>query len=63
MSQIVVSGGVIHQINLLNRIIIFMRKAEKETEQFNLLRIADNENYPAFFILNGQKYILKIYKE
>ena len=32
-------------------------------EQFNLLRIVDNENYPAFFEINGHKYILKIYKE
>lgn len=32
-------------------------------EQFNLLRIVDNENYPAFFLINGQKYILKIYKD
>ncbi len=31
-------------------------------EQFNLLRIVDNENYPAFFVLNGHRYILKIYK-
>lgn len=29
-------------------------------EQFNLLRIVDNENYPAFFYKNGKKYILKI---
>lgn len=28
--------------------------------QFNLLRIVDNENYPAFFYKNGKKYILKI---
>jgi len=33
------------------------------TEQFNLLRIVDNEKYPAFFIKDGTKYILKIYKE
>lgn len=33
------------------------------SEQFNLLRIVDNERYPAFFLLNGEKYILKIYKE
>lgn len=33
------------------------------SEQFNLLRIVDNERYPAFFILNGKKYIIKIYKE
>ena len=32
------------------------------TEQFNLLRIVDNENYPAYFIYNGNKYILKIEK-
>ena len=29
-------------------------------EQFNLLRIVDNKNYPAFFYKNGKKYILKI---
>lgn len=32
-------------------------------EQFNLLRVCDNERYPAFFLLGDQKYILKIYKE
>ena len=31
-------------------------------EQFNLLRIVDNEKYPAFFIKNGKKYLLKIYE-
>lgn len=30
-------------------------------DQFNLLRVVDNEKYPAFFELNGYKYILKIY--
>jgi len=29
-------------------------------EQFNLLRIADNDEYPAFFYYKGKKYILKI---
>ena len=29
-------------------------------EQFNLLRIVDNENYPAFFYKNNKKYLLKI---
>ena len=29
-------------------------------EQFNLLRIVDNENYPAFFKINGKKYKIKI---
>lgn len=32
-------------------------------EQFNLLRIVDNENYPAFFYFNNKKYIIKIYTE
>lgn len=31
-------------------------------EQFDLLRIVDNKNYPAFFRINGQKYILKVDK-
>ena len=31
-------------------------------EQFNLLRVVDNERYPAFFVRNGQKYKLKIIK-
>jgi len=32
-------------------------------EQFNLLRVCDNERYPAYFIKDNQKYIVKIYKE
>lgn len=32
------------------------------SEQFNLLRVVDNERYPAFFIKDGVKYILKIEK-
>lgn len=32
-------------------------------EQFNLLRVVDNERYPAFFHISGKKYILKVYKE
>lgn len=31
-------------------------------EQFNLLRVVENEKYPAFFNHLGHKYILKIYK-
>lgn len=30
-------------------------------EQFNLLRVVDNERYPAFFNYKGRKYVLKIY--
>lgn len=32
-------------------------------EQINLLRVVDNERYPAFFIYKGEKFILKISKE
>ena len=32
-------------------------------EQFNHLRINDNELYPSFFNYKGQKYIIKIFKE
>lgn len=32
-------------------------------EQFNLLRIVNNEQFPAFFYKNGHKYILKIYRQ
>jgi methionyl-tRNA formyltransferase len=32
-------------------------------EQFDLLRVVDNERYPAFFRHRGRTYILKIYKK
>jgi len=32
-------------------------------ENFNLLRVCSNKFYPAFFVINDQKYILKIYKD
>ena len=32
-------------------------------EQFNLLRVVDNERYPAYFIKDGYKYTIKIYKD
>lgn len=31
-------------------------------DQFNLLRVCDNENYPPFFKIHGKKYVLKINK-
>ena len=31
-------------------------------EVFNLLRVCDNKRYPAFFVLNDVKYVLKIEK-
>lgn len=31
-------------------------------EQFNLLRVCDNNRYPSFFFYKKNKYILKIYK-
>ncbi len=30
-------------------------------EQFNLLRVVDNELYPAYFVHKGKKYIVRIY--
>ena len=30
-------------------------------EQFNLFRIVDNEKYPAFFEIDGIKYVLNIF--
>ncbi|EGK8010483.1 methionyl-tRNA formyltransferase [Campylobacter lari] len=32
-------------------------------EQFNLLRISNNKEFPAFFYKNGKKFIIKIYLE
>ena len=32
-------------------------------DQFNLLRVVDNERYPAFFLYKGTKYLIKIFKE
>lgn len=31
--------------------------------QFNLLRVVDNERYPAYFEYHGYKYVVKIFKE
>ena len=31
-------------------------------EQFDLLRVVDNESYPAYFEMRGHKYVLKIEK-
>lgn len=31
--------------------------------QINLLRVSDNDHYPAFFWYHGQKYLLKVYKD
>ena len=50
----------------------YPRRGQKENEldinktvleQFNLLRVVDNERYPAFFKINGDKYFIKIWKE
>ena len=32
-------------------------------DQFNLLRVVDNERYPAFFLHKDTKYLIKIFKE
>ena len=50
----------------------YSRRTPKDSElninktiksQFNLLRVVDNERYPAFFKHKNNKYIIKIYKE
>jgi len=50
----------------------YPRRGQKENEldinktileQFNLLRVVDNERYPAHFYRDGIEYILKIYKK
>ena len=33
------------------------------SEQFDLLRIVDNDRYPAFFYLNGERYTLHLFKD
>lgn len=51
---------------------IFRRRGKKDSEldvnrtlaeQFNLLRIADNDGWPAFFTIDGKKYVLRIHSE
>ena len=32
-------------------------------DNFNLLRIGNNEAWPSFFIYKGNKYIIKIYQD
>ena len=32
-------------------------------DQFNLLRVSDNERYPAHFTINNHRYIIKIYRD
>lgn len=32
-------------------------------KQFNLLRVVDNEKYPAYFVKDNIKYIIKIFKD
>lgn len=50
----------------------YKRRSPKDSEldiskslksQINLLRVVDNENYPAFFVYKNKKYIVKIFKE
>lgn len=40
-----------------------LNPAHPIAEQLDLLRVCDNENYPAFFRARGKKYIIKIFKE
>lgn len=38
-------------------------RIELMDEQFNLLRIADNDKYPVYFEKNGHKYVLRVEKD
>jgi methionyl-tRNA formyltransferase len=49
----------------------YLKRSQKSSEldinksiksQFNLLRVVDNERYPAFFNYENNQYILKIFK-
>ena len=51
---------------------IYPRRSKKDSElnvdenlrdQFNLLRVVDNERYPAFFEVNKKRFVLKIYPD
>ena len=51
---------------------IYRRRTPKDSEldidlsiaeQFNILRVVDNERYPAYFEFQGNKYVIKITKE
>lgn len=68
----------IENINNLKKIItntkpsFYNRRTKKDSlidinksikEQFNILRVCDNELYPAYFIYNNCKYLIKIEKE
>lgn len=36
---------------------------ESLISQFNQLRVVDNERYPAYFVYNDKKYIIKVYSD
>lgn len=64
--------GKLKPIKQSGRASIYKRRTQADSElnisksiksQFNLLRVVDNEKYPAFFRYKNYKYILKIYKE
>jgi len=61
----------IKPIKQKGRSTVYRRRREDDSEldinksiksQFNLLRVVNNERYPAFFKYKNNKYILKIYK-
>lgn len=61
----------IHPIQQMGEETYYPRRTAKDSEldvkksiedQFNLLRVCDNERYPAYFIMEGKKYLIKIEK-
>lgn len=69
--ELLVSYPVVNKITQTNNSTYFRKRTPVDSEisvdksikqQFNLLRIVDNNRYPAFFYMNGKKYVLKIYQ-
>ena len=60
------------RINQKGKSTFYKKRTEEDSEldinkslksQFDQLRVVDNERYPAFFIYNGKKYIIKVYPD
>jgi methionyl-tRNA formyltransferase len=72
ISEFVEKYGLINGIEQSGEETIFRKRSRNDNkldvdksirDQFNLLRIVDNERYPAFFELHGKTFILKIFDE
>lgn len=72
MSQFVFANGEITPHDQTGNSGVYLRKrspldnqidpTKSIEEQFDLLRVSDNDRFPAFFELRGKKYTLKLEK-